>query len=72
MGELLELLDLDGDGVISEEEFIDGVFQLLLFSTSPEAIQELKLLRNLTRKSEDISTALRKIDLKLEKCMEKI
>merc|ERR1712137_77033 len=66
VGELFELLDEDGRGDISEDEFIDGVFQLMFSDISPETIQELKLLKHLKKKSEDISTALRKISDTLE------
>merc|ERR1712206_20794 len=61
IGELFEMLDKDGHGEISEEEFTSGVFQLMFSDTSPATMQELKLLRHLKKKSEDISTSLRKI-----------
>merc|ERR1712137_947927 len=66
IGELFELLDKDGSGEISEEEFMHGVFQLMFSDSSPATIQELKLLRHLKKKSEDITTALMKIGNTLE------
>jgi len=60
--ELFEMLDTDGQGEILDE-FTDGVFHLMFSDVKLETLQELKLLRQLKKKSDDIFGALMKINI---------
>merc|ERR1712137_885828 len=62
IAELFEMLDIDCQGEISEEEFTDGVFHLMFSDVKLETMQQLKLLRELNKKSDEVFGALMKID----------
>jgi len=61
MVELFEVLDGDVSGVITEEEFVDGLLNLSLAEFNqvpPEVILILKLSRSLTRRNSDMMKQL--------------
>lgn len=54
--ELFESLDVDGDGEITEDEFVEGVMKATLEDgCSPELIQVLRPVRVIARKIEQQS-----------------
>jgi len=61
LDELLDVLDVDGDGQITEEDFTDGVFQLSL-TRDPEIIQDKMLMKRLQQRSDEILKVLTRLE----------
>jgi len=62
IGELFDILDADGTGNIDEEEFVDGMLQIIVSDADPDIIQILSLSKANRRKIAQIEVLLSKID----------
>jgi len=58
LDELFDILDADGQGEVTEEEFTEAVFHLTQKNVDLEVLQDKRLMRGLKQKSEHILQAL--------------
>merc|ERR1719329_1328281 len=64
--EFFETLDVDGSGEVEEQEFVDGVVQILLSEVPIETQQTMKLLRLIRVKVLDIEDGMTRVESRME------
>merc|ERR1711971_1287133 len=55
VAELFDILDIDGSGLVTEEEFIEGIMNFCVLGAPVETVQILKLIKMLRAKVHQIS-----------------
>merc|ERR1719468_561781 len=58
VAELFEILDVDNSGLVTEEEFIEGIMNFCIFAAPVETIQMLKLIKMMRVEICQVSTDL--------------
>jgi len=58
LAELFDILDLDNSEGISENEFVEGVIQLVISDVPFSSLHEIRLLKQIRRAQEDAKTEL--------------
>eukprot|EP00930_Biecheleria_cincta_P060012 TRINITY_DN45711_c0_g1_i1.p1 TRINITY_DN45711_c0_g1~~TRINITY_DN45711_c0_g1_i1.p1 ORF type:complete len:589 (+),score=70.99 TRINITY_DN45711_c0_g1_i1:57-1823(+) len=59
--DVFDLLDSEGDGVISQEEFVEGLLNILLFDVDPSTFQILNILRTVRTKLGEVQKEITRV-----------